>query len=55
MRADLEKRNILFKTKNTNKQLVSSSQEGNEWHNTMEGGWTHSEEAEVVDMIRKHQ
>jgi hypothetical protein len=54
MRANLEKRNILFKTKNINK-LVSSSQEGNEWHNMMEGGWTHREEAEVVDMIRKHQ
>jgi hypothetical protein len=39
MRADLERRNLLFKTKTTNKQPVSSinGQREDEWHNMVEG------------------
>jgi hypothetical protein len=56
MRVDLERRNLLFKTKNTNKQLVSSSsgRGEDERHNTMEGGQTHSREAKVADLVREH-
>ena len=56
MRAYQERRNFLFKTKNTNKQPASSnsSQEGYERHNTVEGGQTHSEEAEVAYLVEEH-
>jgi hypothetical protein len=56
MRADLERINLLFKTKNTNKQLASNSSdwEGDEQHNTVECGQTHSREAEVADLVEEH-
>jgi hypothetical protein len=55
MKADLERRNIFFKTKNTNKQPTNSSSAcgGNERHNMMEGGRKYSEEVEVIDLVRK--
>ena len=56
MKANLERKNLLFKTKNTNKQLISSSnsQGGDERHNTMEGGRTHNKETEITDLVKKH-
>jgi hypothetical protein len=51
----LERRNLLFKTKNTNKQPASSSgQGGDEQYNIVEGGRTHSREAKVADLVEKH-
>jgi hypothetical protein len=52
----LQRRNLLFKTKNTNKQPASSSSgwRGDEQHNTVEGGRMHDGEAEVVDLVGKH-
>jgi hypothetical protein len=49
MRADLEKRNLLFKTKNTNKQPTSSKsgRGGDKRHNMVEGGRTHSKDAKL--------
>ena len=56
MRANLEERNLLFKTKNTNKQSTNSSksQGGDEWHNMMEGGQIHNGEANVTDLVGEH-
>lgn len=48
--------NLLFKTKHTNKQLVSSSsgRGGDEQHNMVEGRRTHNEEAEVTNLVKEH-
>jgi hypothetical protein len=56
MRANLEQTNLLFKTKNTNKQTESSSngQVRDERHNTVKDGQMYSEEAEVVNLVREH-
>jgi hypothetical protein len=54
MRVDLGRINLLFKTKNINKQPVSSGQGEDERHDTVKGGWTYSKEAEVVDLVREH-
>jgi hypothetical protein len=56
MMADLKIINLLFKTKNTNKQPASNNNnwEGNEWHNIVEGRRTHNEEVKVVDLVEKH-
>jgi hypothetical protein len=55
MALHLERRNLLFKTKNTNKQPASSSgQGGDEQYNIVEGGRTHSREAKVADLVEKH-
>jgi hypothetical protein len=56
MRADLKRTNLLFKTKGINKQPTnrSSGWGGDEWHNTVEGGWTYSGEGKVADLVGKH-
>ena len=56
MRANLERRNLLFKTKHKNKQLISSSngQGGDEQHNLVEGGRAHSKNVKVADLVGEH-
>jgi hypothetical protein len=53
MNVDLERRSILIKTKNTNKQPANNSSDrgGDECHNTTEGEQTHSGEVEIVDLV----
>jgi hypothetical protein len=48
MRADLERINLLFKTKN----ITNNGHGEDERHDTMKGGWKYSEEAEVVDLSK---
>jgi hypothetical protein len=56
MQAYPERRNLLFKSKNTNKQLVRSrsGQREDEQYNIVEGGRMHSREAEVTDLVGEH-
>jgi hypothetical protein len=56
MKAYLERRKLLFKTKNRNKQPASSSSDwgGDEWHNIVEGGRTHNGDAEVANLVKEH-
>ena len=56
MRANLERTNLLFKTKNTNKQTASSSSDwrGDEQHNTVEDGRMHSGKTKVANLVREH-
>ena len=56
MRVDLKGKNLLFKTKNTNKQLASSNSnhEGDKWHNSVNGGRMYSGEAEVAYLVGEH-
>ena len=53
---DLERIHLLFKTKNTNKQLANSNSNrgGDERHNTVEGEQTHSKDAKVANLIGEH-
>jgi hypothetical protein len=55
MRVDLERKKLLFKTKNTNKQSASNSgRRGDEQHNTVEGGRMHSGDAKVANLVGEH-
>jgi hypothetical protein len=56
MRVDLERRNLLFKTKNTNKQLASNNndREGDERHNMVKGGRMLRRETKVVDLVGEY-
>ena len=55
MRADLERINLLFKTKNINNpQAVAVARGRDEWDNKVKGGRMHNKEAEVVDLVGEH-
>jgi hypothetical protein len=56
MRAYPKRRNLLFQSKNTNKQSVHShsGQREDEQYNIVEGGRMHSREVEVADLVGEH-
>ena len=56
MKANLERTNLLFKTKNTNKQTASSSNDrrGDEQRNTVEDGRMYSGEVEIANLVKEH-
>jgi hypothetical protein len=53
MMADLWRRKLLFKAK-TQPANNSSGHGGYERHNTEVGGWMHSGETKIADMIGEH-
>ena len=58
MRANLKRKNLLFKKKKkktqTNHHKQHQQSKGDEWHNTIEGGQMHRGDAEVSNLIKEN-